>query len=751
MKNYFYKTLKLFMISCVFVIVITSFALANDNDKFSENGCFIDVDYSEYLDIAGNVCDAKVFVKMNYAQGDVCIFECADEVEIDGETYFDEKIIIDKIQCNRYVECGFNAATHEIECIRYPEVVPGNSKINFSVDVIREDNTITANVKINYIVDDCNVIMGLYNGTDCLLGCSMKAAKKTDGELELLVNNIENDIKDTYIKLFFWDFEKLIPFCPAQKLLVPNSKYGYTGETEVQYNAKVNRGIGKVEVYLIDNDDPSKDYVGEVKSFCRRSSSEEYIIDNEIYFDQYRVNRDFSSYDALKFVFTPFDGEHYYNTDTAVALGEYYNEDVCNWTGNCQIENGKLIVTYPFNTTSMPASYATANISLNGNEQVFEIDWDGDGNGVKLEYIDCETWAEVITALQEVSLGKWYVIDCSDSSAIVMSDSVAIPSNVEIYFKNSPSFAVENGATLKLDCGASIELRDGDFMVENGGAVILDYVGEDKEADFYSSIRAANIKFESGSFLTILEYAELDLDNKFGDDESVIIFEKGSIVNSLGHLSIDGFGEANLNGTINLVAETQVSCNKININSQISSLAYFTLDGEVFIGEDGAIVVDNTSKYKRQMLTILGQLKNKGKIEIKGTIGASADLYGDVVENYNEGTISVGSNCSLILKGGKYINTGAITGDGIIKAEIGYTRAKYDDGIEYVKVEDDEYWDKNLKEYVYRLSDYSRNKYTHDPATTVVVKLYFPKIINMVEGYCELSIETEDFRDFLQK
>lgn len=535
---------------------------------------------------------------------------------------------------------------------------------------------------------------------------------------------------------------------------------GTDSATSMEYTANVDRGFGTFEAYLIDNDDPTKDFVAYINNHLNGRALEGYTLYNNVSFDEYRIEYDFSSYDALKLVFTPFEGESFSNSDSITATGEYYDgEDwVENWNGTYQISGENLIVTYPFSAIRTASDYGDLYISLNGVEQTISVNWYGGGEYRDDESIDCETWEEVVAALQNVSTTTRYHIYCEDSSAITLSASLKIPANVNINLGKAQSFTVANGAVLTLeenkdwDESANINISKGDFILADGGKIATTFTGRDAGTTYLTSVRAQNITLESGSNVTIPRSTGIHLTSTHYYDDAekgVLTIEDGAVVNNYAHFHINDFDVANINGTINGTGYPYIHCDEININGTIDLEAenYYgrlELYGTVNIGKTGTVSANSTNGRNRASIEIYGPLTNNGTIEIKGN-GANAEIMNNGFAIYNNGTISVENSCSITTSGTKYINTGLITGDGVLKAYLGDDYTNYDDGTEYVYVDDDEYWDDETGEYVYLLSDYSRYKYTHDPAETADVILYLPEIVNMGTGRCDLTIDAEEF------
>jgi len=229
---------------------------------------------------------------------------------------------------------------------------------------------------------------------------------------------------------------------------------------------------------------------------------------------------------------------------------------------------------------------------------------------------------------------------------------------------------------------------------------------------------------------------------------SVLTFEEGSTVNNEGNLNVGDFDTVNLNGTITSTRYAYFHSDEININGNVSiepeGWGYFELYGTVNIGENASVVLDNTNGRSNAGLEIYGPLTNKGNIEIKGS-DAKAEIMNNGFVNYNEGRIYVADGCSIYTSGTKFINTGTISGEGVLDARLGDDYTNYDDGTEYVDMDNDGEWDEELDRWVYYITDYPRYKYTHDPSPIVDVILYLAEVVNMGSGECTLNIEAESF------
>lgn len=532
---------------------------------------------------------------------------------------------------------------------------------------------------------------------------------------------------------------------------------GKDGATSMEYTSTVNRGIGTFEAYLIDNEDATKDFVGYINNHLNGNAIDGYTLNSNVSFEEYRIDYNFSPYDTLKFVFSPFEGESFSSSDSIALEGSYYYlDDYVDWYGSYVVSGENLIVTYPFNTIGTVSDFGDITVTVNGVSQEIGIDWYGNRNYSTSEDINCATWNEVLAALNNINSTTEYYIRCEDASPITLSSSLTIPANVRISLYNAPSFTIANGATLTLmenkdnNEASDLYVSDGNIIVEAGGRIVANYTGTDSGTTYLCGLSAKNIELKSGSGLTVYEDAGISIHSS-DRDEGTFTMESGAVVDTYGHFHVNDFDVVNINGTVNAKAYPYFYSDEINVNGTISLSAdryYGRLEfyGIVNIGESGLITATNTGGNNRSYtnLEIYGPLTNNGRIEVKGN-GTNAEIMNNGYAIYNQGTIFVDSSCSLITSGTKYINTGSITGYGKVSASLGDDYTNYDDGTDYVDVEDDGYWDDELGEYIYKLSDYSRYKYTHDPAATVDVTLYLAEIVNMGTGTCTLTIEAEQF------
>ncbi len=584
-------------------------------------------------------------------------------------------------------------------------------------------------------------------------------------------------IASTYTHYYKWiDADGEVISIEELKVRISN---GSDTATSKVYTADVDRGIGTFEAYFIDSDDETKTYVGYINNNLIGRFDTGYRLNNYVSFDGYRVDQNFSAYDTIKLVFTPFEGEAYSENDTIEAKGEYstYNKDTDTWTwtdewnGTCEIKDGKLIVTYPFDVAVMNDDGAEAIISLGDTvqrinmwwdhaEDIYDDDYEDDDYENRVVEIECDTWAEVLEALSTISIDKkQYYITCYDEAAITLSSALTLPANVNLYLARTPSFTVANGGVLTFtdhsgyETSSYMQIRKGYVIVENGGVITSARADDSSHGSrWVPSLRANGLTFKSGSSLTLPEDTFFGIyyyDYYSEEENGICTFEKGSVVNNSGNLRIQNFDTLNLNGTFNSTSYAYIYNDEINIGGSVNfnrsrNGGYLELHGTVNIDATGSLTANNSNEYwSGLLLEIYGPLTNRGTIEIKG--GGYAEIMNNGFANYNFGTISIGADCEVYTTGTKFINSGKITGAGTIYAQLGDDYTNYDDGAEWIEVEEDGYWDEELEKYVYKLDNYSRYKYTHDPAKTARALLYRSEIVDSGDGECTVEIIAEDF------
>ena len=289
---------------------------------------------------------------------------------------------------------------------------------------------------------------------------------------------------------------------------------------------------------------------------------------------------------------------------------------------------------------------------------------------------------------------------------------------------------------------------EGSLTVESGATVKAAFIGDRDGSRYVPYVCADYFVFKSGSTLDIPENTLIGIEPySYNDDViAVLDFEAGSVINNASSFRVYDYDLVKLNGKLNNTKYTYVTCDEISIGGEVKNecngYGYFEMLGTVTVEESGSVTVNNISKYSYASLEVSGPLTNKGKIELIGRSDAQIENNGYV--NYNVGTVLIGEGSSAYIGGTKLINTGTISGKGKIYASLGDDISNYDDGTEYVTVENSSYWDSTLEKTVYKLNDYSRYKFTHDPAKTVDVIFYLAEVVNVGAGKCEVSVDAEE-------
>ncbi len=536
------------------------------------------------------------------------------------------------------------------------------------------------------------------------------------------------------------------------------------------YTANVDRGVGTFEAYLIDTDGGSnaaEPFVAYINAYLQ-GTYENYELYAYANYDEYRA-QDMYAYDAVKFVFTAFDGGSFnasqnislenprmyaYKIDTNTST----RIDITNHT--LKVEDGKLILTIPFKSLISQFSnmdyiniYGDLKVDDSMQEIYLYVDYDnGSSNSNEYEDVTTDKWSEALTYLAS---DKNYRVTYTGGD-VVISDTVTVKMNSDLYIQNA-NLTVANGGTLVTQSGTGdgsiVSVRNGSITVESGGTVRVEDVSTGS-SHHSSGLRSDNVIFKTGSSLVISGFANIYPYSYSDSEKEVFTIENGVMIkiapeaNTYGHLNINNFDECNIKSdmvTNNTYSNyINIRSDKINVDAEINigGYGYLETEGEVNIGKNGAITINTTNKWSDSELN--GPVYNNGTITVtKGSLMIRNVSFA----SYNYGTISVGAEGTLYIPGTRLVNAGTITGTGIVECSLGDDYTDYHTGVEYVEVENDDYYDSQLGKYVYKTEDYTRYKFTSDPAKTVDAVLYKGDIINEGTGSIatSLTVNTEEF------
>ncbi len=510
----------------------------------------------------------------------------------------------------------------------------------------------------------------------------------------------------------------------------------------------INRGVGTFEGYLIDKEGVQPDYVGYINGNVNGSLTDGYYLYSYVNFDSgYIFDEapiDIDDYDTVRLVFTPFEGETY--SGKAISAAAYiYDENgkkdlsVAAKLGN----DGKI--TIETSRLAQNVDYFYVDVTVGDVTQEIYVDIlrrEGvDDN--KNKSIEANTWAEVLTALNQNYDEERVSIHYLGEEDVVVSNSLTVPAKYYINVAKAANFTVASGGTVKLMSGdgqaAVIYGQNMTFTVKNGGVLTC----EDRKTagnHWVVAIRAKNVTIESGGKITIPENTYLEVNSGYTADSGDFRLEAGATIECANHLNLQRFRKNYIAGTINLMGsarsggyiyfygETEISGSVNVVGGSNYVRAYFY--GDTKLTSTGKITANNTNRNSG--IFIAAPFTNEGTIDI---ISGNFDLANLSYSAYNKGSIKISSGMAAIIRGTKFINNGTITGSGTLNAVLGDDITAYDNGIVFVEVAYDKWVPGN----------YSRYKFIKDPEKTIKVTLYKGELVNENGGTCTVTVNTEDF------
>jgi len=160
-----------------------------------------------------------VIIQMFDSEGIETIYECASTIKINGVTCSDTASVINALKKETYADFVLNE-NGEIYSLNYTSTFPADRMVNATLqDVLFETLTssgnsidvIRANMHFNYVLEECIVIMAIYDNNGTLLNSSWKASPSfaTDFYISLIT---DTSYLGCPVKIFFWDaFNTLKP------------------------------------------------------------------------------------------------------------------------------------------------------------------------------------------------------------------------------------------------------------------------------------------------------------------------------------------------------------------------------------------------------------------------------------------------------------------------------------------------------------------------------------------------------------
>lgn len=320
---------------------------------------------------------------------------------------------------------------------------------------------------------------------------------------------------------------------------------------------------------------------------------------------------------------------------------------------------------------------------------------------------------------------------------------MTIPDNCYLVIRNA-NLTIEKNAILTLSIGdtntSRIEMLQGTLTIAEGGVLTAT---NPSKGYHRTEIQTNAVVIKNGGKVINPENGILGLWGLNGSKISTsFTAESGAIIENSGDIVIRNFNTITIDGTINSTYYTNIYGNTIIIGGTIrhtNTYSLLSLYGEITIIETGSLIVDCFKD--RFCCNLTGALNNQGKIQV---INGNINFLNTGFSVYNSGNTSLDSG-NIYVRGTKLINTGIINGSGTINCYVSEDTTSYDNGLEYIEVANDQYWDSELQQIIYKTEDYSRYKFTHEPANNVNTILYKAELINEGSGTCTANVYTEEF------
>lgn len=560
-----------------------------------------------------------------------------------------------------------------------------------------------------------------------------------------------------------------------EELLVVVDDGQGAAETKV-VTRNINRGVGTFEPYLTSstkadapnwmgyiNGDPERQY-------SNSSSEWEYRLRTNVRFENRFSNTNYvdTDYDTFHLEFTPFSGESYSGKSVSAQALHYvrdtHRQETVTATAAVNA-NDRLEVSVPLTSFTEPdtSSYINFTVQVTVGDVTQEINVGALNPNYKdairtSHHEDAANLTELRTHLASAAADSntWWNITYTGAADVTLTDALTIPSNARVYFPDY-SFTVGNGGVLTMqseeDRASHIGINgEGEsFTVANGGKLVaFDTRTGEQEQVWDVGVSAYDITVANGGTVEVKPHSALDFSGfnyEGNSSQSQCVLEPGSQValDTSGvdgaHFGIYSFKTVSMDGAVDVqeYCTAYVHSDTISVGGSILSTSSYWSNvefyGDVTVAASGKIQVSGQNAN----LNLQCPLVNEGEIKLEN--GAYGILTNTGFVQRNSGTISIGSGSTVNLEGTKLVNTGTITGSGNVYAMLGDDVTDYaanHTGLEYVRVSGTE-----------TPSNYSRYKFTGEPAKTIDVTLYKGDISNEQGGTMSSSIQM-DIEDFPQ-
>ena len=334
------------------------------------------------------------------------------------------------------------------------------------------------------------------------------------------------------------------------------------------------------------------------------------------------------------------------------------------------------------------------------------------------------TWTEVLEALARADVYNVYYNGTEDAT---LTGALTLRTDQSLQMGNK-NLTIGQGGILTLNGtnGDAAHVSAATLSVASGGVFAVNAQNEEQNSYTHCSASAKNIVVQSGGEIRVPNHGFLSLNASKGS----ITVESGAAVTNAGLLDFDSstvlagsltLTGADLSYSNSLYGESEFR-GEVTVSGTITVTHAGTLKtmGGLTIAEGGKI--DLQSGWAE----LTGSVHNNGALNVAGGELTLSNVGYSV---YSAGTISIASEADVYVWGTVLVNSGTISGAGTLNIAVADDATSYDNGIEYVKAEGEQ-----------TPSNYSRYRFTHDPAATVDVTLFAGELSNQDGGACTAVI-----------
>lgn len=504
-------------------------------------------------------------------------------------------------------------------------------------------------------------------------------------------------------------------------------------DTEIKNVVRdVDRGIGTYEVVLSGEGVP--DYVaylngnlsgvdGGYRLGVNASvNGRQYISDEKI-----TLEADLSKYTALTLTFTPFAGQSYTGQPTAEAYYWDADDQKVDVPVTAALRDGKLVVTAEeLGGLTAMADIPSLRITVeaNGKSQNLSLFMHNYGAASSHETVYAETWAGVLEALARADVYNVYYNGTEDAT---LTGALTLRADQDLQMGNK-NLTIGQGGVLTLSgtSGDAASLNAQTIAVASGGVLAVNSQRETQNSFTHANANAQTIVVKSGGEIRVPARGFLSL---YAYEGNITVESGATVINTglldfnsptviAGSMTLTG---ADLSYSSGLYGDSEFR-GEVTVSGSITVTHAGTLKamGGLTVAEGGKI------DFQSGWVDLTGDVHNNGALNVTG---GELKLSNVGYSVYSAGTIAIASGADVYAWGTVLVNSGTISGAGTLNIAVADDTSAYDNGIEYVKAEGEQ-----------TPSNYSRYRFTHDPAATVEVTLFAGELSSQDGGVCTAQI-----------